>query len=167
MATSEILEKKGGIGLGTLACAAGMGLVAGVAGTAAMTLSQWLEMKTIGRKPDKTAAKVVENVFDVEPADESSEGLLAKLGHWSYGIAWGGFRGLLAAAGMRLWTANAVHFAALEGAASIISAGLKIESPSADKNHEEKIVEAFHHFVYVAVTGMAFEYLRRDVECGG
>ncbi len=161
----SVISKGGGMGLGRFACAAGMGFFAGVAGTAAMTLSQWLEMEFVGRKPDKTPAKVVENVFAVEPADESSEGLLARLGHWAYGIAWGGFRGLLAVSGMRPWLAGVVHFSALEGAASLITASLNMDSPKSG-NLNKRIIEAGHHLIYVIVAGMAFEYLRRDVKRG-
>ena len=86
--------------LGNIAAAFGKGIFAGVAGTAAMTLSSTIEMNVRGRPASSTPARAAAKVLGVEPVNEDSEGRFSNLVHWGYGTAWGGARGLLAAAGL-------------------------------------------------------------------
>ena len=53
--------------LGDVAADFGKGLFAGVAGTAAMTVSSTLEMKLSGRPASQTPAEAAEKVLQVEP----------------------------------------------------------------------------------------------------
>ena len=59
--------------LGDVAANFGKGLFAGLAGTAAMTVSSTLEMKISGRAASETPAQAAEEVLDVQPNDEESE----------------------------------------------------------------------------------------------
>ncbi len=68
----------------------GKGLFAGLAGTAAMTVSSTLEMKLSGRAASETPAQAAEKVLKVEPEDAQSEGQFSNLVHWGYGTGWGG-----------------------------------------------------------------------------
>lgn len=68
--------------LGDVAADFGKGLFAGVAGTAAMTVSSTLEMKLSGRAASETPAEAAEKVLDVEPKDEGAEERFSNLVHW-------------------------------------------------------------------------------------
>jgi hypothetical protein len=101
--------------LGNVAAAFGKGIFAGVAGTAAMTLSSTIEMKLRGRPASSTPAQAAAKVLSVEPVDEEAQGRFSNLVHWGYGTAWGGARGLLAAAGLSGPAATAAHLGAVWG----------------------------------------------------
>src|ERR687897_2120611 len=86
--------------LGDVAAAFGKGVFAGVAGTAAMTLSSTIEMKLRGRPASSAPAQAAAKVLGVEPVDEVAKARFSNLVQWGYGTAWGGARGLLATAGL-------------------------------------------------------------------
>jgi hypothetical protein len=69
--------------LGNVAAAFGKGIFAGVAGTAAMTLSSTIEMKVRGRPASSTPAQAAAKVLGVQPVDEESEALFSNLVHWA------------------------------------------------------------------------------------
>lgn len=85
--------------LGDVASDFGKGLFAGVAGTAAMTVSSTLEMKLSGRAASETPAEAAEKVLDVEPEDDDAEARFSNLVHWGYGTAWGACGGFLSPPG--------------------------------------------------------------------
>jgi hypothetical protein len=67
--------------LGDVAADFGKGLFAGLAGTAAMTVSSTLEMKLSGRPASQTPVEVAEAVLEVEPRDEDAEARFSNLVH--------------------------------------------------------------------------------------
>ncbi|MEO6830896.1 MAG: hypothetical protein ABI169_01755, partial [Chitinophagaceae bacterium] len=74
--SSSFLEK---VGTGI-----GVGIMAGLAGTAAITLSQMIEMKINYRKPSEESIKAVEKTLDIHP----NAGTRTQFGnrvHWVYG----------------------------------------------------------------------------------
>ena len=79
--------------LGEVAAAFGKGLFAGVAGTAAMTVSSTLEAKLRGRGASTAPAQAAAKVLGVEPVDEETMARFSNIVHWGYGTAWGGVRG--------------------------------------------------------------------------
>ena len=83
---------------GDVAATIGKGLVAGLAGTAAITVSSTLEMKLRHRPPSEAPAKVGEKVLGVRPKNEKTKMRFAQLMHWGYGTMWGAARGLIDAA---------------------------------------------------------------------
>ena len=115
--------------LGNIAAAFGKGIFAGVAGTAAMTLSSTIEMKVRGRPASSTPALAAAKVLGVEPVDEEAKARFSNLVHWGYGSAWGGARGLLAAAGLSGLTATAVHFGAVWGSEQAMLPALGVTPP--------------------------------------
>lgn len=101
--------------LGDVAADFGKGLFAGLAGTAAMTISSTLEMKLSGREASETPAQAAEKVLDVKPEVEEAEARFSNLVHWGYGTGWGGVRGLLASAGLSGPAATVAHFGLVWG----------------------------------------------------
>lgn len=99
------------------------GAVAGVAGTAAMDLSQYLRYKTGGGEdglvsyeftgvkgwegapaPAQVAKRVIEGLFQTELPDETANAANNVM-HWAYGVGWAAVLGLVAgsASKRRLW----------------------------------------------------------------
>jgi hypothetical protein len=145
--------------LGDLAAAVGKGLFAGAAGTVAMTVSSTIEMKLRGRPPSSAPARAAAKLLGVEPADERAEARFSNIVHWGYGTAWGGVRGLLAAAGLSGPAATAAHLAAVWGTEQVMLPALDVAPPLTEWGTKEVAIDAFHHLVYVGATGVAYSLL--------
>ena len=146
--------------LDTLASSIGRGLVAGFVGTAAMTVSSTVEARLRKRAPSSAPARATAKVLGIkEFEDDLAKARFSDLSHWGYGTSWGILRGLLAATGMRPKVATAAHGAAIYGAAQVTLPALEIAPPSVFWPKEEIAIDAFHHAVYAAATGVAYELL--------
>ena len=144
----------------TLAGAIGKGLVAGFAGTAAMTLSSTLEAKLRGREPSSAPARATAKMLGIkEFEDARAAARFNDLSHWGYGTTWGIVRGLLAAAGLPPRRATAAHGAAIYGAAQVTLPALEIAPPSVFWSKQEIAIDALHHAVYALATGVAYELI--------
>jgi uncharacterized membrane protein YagU involved in acid resistance len=144
----------------TVAEDVGKGLVAGFVGTAAMTVSSSLEAKLRGRQASSPPARATARALGIK---EFEDGVAAArfndLSHWGYGTGWGVVRGLLAATGMSPRAATAAHGAAIYGAAQVTLPALEIAPPVVFWPKEEIAIDAFHHVVYAASSGLAYELL--------
>ena len=147
--------------LGNVASDFGKGIFAGVAGTAAMTISSTIEMKARGRPASSTPALAAAKVLGVEPVDEEAKERFSNLVHWGYGIAWGGARGLLAAAGLSGPAATAVHLGAVWGSEQVMLPALGVTPPLTEWGVKEVAIDALHHLVYAGATGVAYSLLER------
>jgi hypothetical protein len=148
--------------IATVADAIGKGLVAGFAGTAAMTVSSTLEAKLRGRAPSLAPARATAKMLGIaEFEDGVAQARFNDLSHWGYGTGWGVVRGLLAAAGLSPRNATAAHGAAVYGAAQVTLPALEIAPPSIFWAKEEIAIDAFHHAVYAAATGVAYEMISK------
>ncbi|MBA3430625.1 MAG: hypothetical protein H0U16_03975 [Actinobacteria bacterium] len=138
----------------------GKGLVAGLAGTAAMTLSSTIEAKVRGRPASSAPAKAAERALGIEKfGSDAAERRFGTLVHWGYGIGWGAVRGLLRAAGASSEVATAGHFAAIWGSAQVTLPVLDVAPPIAQWGGKEIAIDAWHHLVYTVATGAAYELL--------
>ena len=146
--------------LGNVAAAFGKGIFAGVAGTAAMTISSTVEMKLRGRAASSAPAQAA-RVLGVEPVDEEAEARFSNLVHWAYGTAWGGARGLLAAAGLSGPAATAAHLGAVWGSEQVMLPALGVTPPLTEWGVKEVAIDALHHVVYAGATGVAYSLLDR------
>jgi hypothetical protein len=146
--------------IGSLADAVGKGLVAGFAGTAAMTVSSTLEAKLRGRAPSSAPARATAKVLGIKEFNDAvAAARFNDLSHWGYGTSWGVLRGLLGAAGMSGKAAAATHGAAIYGAAQVTLPALEVAPPSVFWGGQEIAIDAFHHAVYAAATGLAYELI--------
>jgi hypothetical protein len=144
----------------TLAGAIGKGLVAGFAGTAAMTLSSTLEAKLRGRTASSAPARATTKVLGIkEFEDDIAKARFNDLSHWGYGTGWGVVRGLLGATGMTAKAATAAHGAAIYGAAQVTLPALDVAPPAIFWPREEIAIDAFHHAVYATATGLAYQLI--------
>src|SRR5689334_16899425 len=138
----------------------GKGLVAGFAGTAAMTISSTLEARLRGRQPSTAPSRATAIVLGIASfEDEIAHARFNDLSHWGYGTGWGVVRGLLDAAGLPPRKATAAHGAAVWGSAQVTLPALDIAPPAIFWPKEEIAIDAFHHTVYALATGIAYELL--------
>src|SRR4051812_24596609 len=136
------------------------GLLAGVAGTAAMTVSSTIEEKLRGREPSTAPADAAAKVLGIDSfPDERTKSVFGNAVHWTYGTGWGAVRGLLRALGLPPVAASAVHFAAVWGSEQVMLPALGVSPPLTEWGAEEIAIDAFHHVVYVSATGAAYEAL--------
>jgi hypothetical protein len=146
--------------IGKVSTAIGDGLVAGFVGTAAMTVSSTLEARLRGRPastaPARATAKAL-GIADFE--DDIARARFNDLSHWGYGTGWGVVRGLLGATGLSARKATAAHGAAIWGSAAVTLPALEIAPPFVFWGKEEVAIDLFHHTVYAAATGLAYELI--------
>jgi hypothetical protein len=146
--------------LETVASSIGKGLVAGFAGTAAMTVSSTLEARLRHRQASSAPARATAKVLGIsEFEDDLAKARFNDLSHWGYGTSWGVLRGLLAATGMTPRNATIAHGAAIWGAAQVTLPALDVAPPSIFWPKQEIAIDAFHHAVYAAATGLAYELI--------
>jgi hypothetical protein len=152
-ASAKALEK---IGEGL-----GVGIIAGLAGTVAITLSQMLEMKIRNRKASTVPADAASKALDIEPKEGKKDQFSQRV-HWVYGTSWGIARGLFGAAGLRGWQATALHGAAVLGTAMVIEPALKVAPPINEWSKEDIIMDVVHHAVYAIAAGLVYDAIARE-----
>jgi hypothetical protein len=147
--------------IASTAAGLGKGLVAGVAGTAAMTVSSTIEAR-LRHRPDSTApADAAAKVLGIaEFRDDAARNRFATLVHWGYGTGWGATRGLLRTAGLSPGAATATHLAAVWGSEQVMLPALSVAPPVTLWGRREVAIDGWHHLVYVLGTAVAYELLR-------
>jgi hypothetical protein len=146
----------------TLATSVGKGLVAGFAGTAAMTVSSSVEARLRQRAASSAPARATAKVLGIrEFEDPVAEARFNDLSHWGYGTSWGIVRGLLAALGLPPGAATAAHGAAVWGSAQAILPALEVAPPFVFWGKKEVAIDLWHHAVYATATGLAYRLVDR------
>ncbi len=143
-----------------VAGAVGKGLIAGFAGTAAMTVSSTLDAKLRGRAPSDAPARATAKMLGIKEFEDAvAQARFNDLSHWGYGTGWGLVRGLLSAAGLSPRAATAMHGAAIYGAAQVTLPALEIAPPIVFWPKQEIAIDAWHHSVYALATGIVYDLL--------
>lgn len=142
-----------------VAASAGIGLAAGAAGTAAMTISSTIEAKVRDRGASTAPADAAGVVLGVEPRDEQGRQRFAQLVHWAYGTGWGMARGVLGELIPSEPLATAAHGALLWTAEQIALPLLGVMPPLPRQGAKEIAIDLAHHAVYTCTTGAAYTYL--------
>jgi hypothetical protein len=145
--------------LGEMAAAAGAGALAGLAGTAAMTLSSSVEATVRGREPSDAPARAAGALLRVRPRDEQGKKRFSTAVHWGYGTGWGAARGLIGVAGLRGPAAAAAHLGAVWGGEQIVLPATGVSGPAWTWEAKEVAVDLFHHAVYAVATSATYELL--------
>jgi hypothetical protein len=140
-----------------LGCGIGYGLVSGFAGTAAITVSQMIEMRIRKRPPSTSPAKVAGKVLGFEPKDGKAESRLAQLAHFGYGTAWGLARPLLDAVGVRGLAGAALHWSGVQQTALWMLPATGVAPPAKEWGRKETGLEMLHHLVYAAAAGAVYD----------
>lgn len=169
--------------LATLGDAIGKGILAGLAGTAAITLSQMIEMRLTKREQSQAPSKVAGQVLGVVPSNKEEAAELggepvepgktneqvkqehaarfSQMVHWQYGTFWGVARGLLSAAGVTGWPATALHFGAVWSTGLVMLPAANASEPITEWPPRQIAVDVLHHSVYAIAAGLAFDYIDR------
>lgn len=142
-----------------LAGAAARGLLAGAAGTAAMTVSSTLEAKLRGRGSSSAPADAAGKVLGVQPRNPEGAARFSNAVHWGYGTGWGAVRGLIGAAGLTGVRGAVLHFGIVWGSAQVMLPALDVAPPATESDPAEVAIDAFHHAVYAGATQLAYERL--------
>ena len=142
--------------LGELGAAIGKGLIAGFAGTIAITISQMIEMRITKRKASNAPAKAVEKTLHIEATPGNKEEFSNEV-HWVYGTSWGVMRGLLSMAGLKGFAATSLHLASIWGTAVNIQPKLDIAPPLSEWEPKDIAIDILHHAVYAIVAGLVFD----------
>jgi hypothetical protein len=156
----------------------GKGLIAGLIGTVAMTISQLIEMKITKRGESSSTVKVGGQVLGVEPkglADqekekqsgkasesikekvEANEQKFGQLMHFGYGTGWGVARSVLDLTGIRGWPATTIHFGAIWGTALVMLPSTGASEPITKWSPKEITIDIIHHAVYAIVVGCVYD----------
>jgi hypothetical protein len=145
--------------LGELGSAIGKGLLAGIAATAAMTLSQMIEMKITKREASDATVKVAGDTAGIKPASEQDKSKLSQEVHWSYGTAWGIARGLIGLTGLKGLPATLVHFGAVWGTSLIMLPKHDAAKPINEQQPKDIAIDVLHHSVYALTAGLVYDAL--------
>jgi len=163
MTTSKLLRR---IGLrrrpsllNRVATEIGKGIVAGLAGTLAMTISQMIEMRLSHRKPSTSPADAAGKVLGVQARDSAAKSRFATAVHWAYGTAWGLARAALGGTRRsRLW-APLAQLAAVQTTAMLMLPGLGVAPPVTKWGAKAISKEVMHHTVYATAADAAYRAL--------
>ncbi len=147
--------------LADAAASTGVGVLAGLAGTAAMTVSSTVEMKINDREASTTPADAAGAVLGVKPTDDAGAARFGTAVHWGYGAGWGAVRGLLAAIGLRGPAAAVVHYGLVWGGEQVVLPATGAGKPVWSYGGAALATDAGHHAVYAAATSLAYEWLDR------
>jgi hypothetical protein len=142
---------------GEIAFALGKGIIAGLAGTAAISVAQMIDMKVTGREPSDAPAKAVNKVLNVEATDEEQKEKFIQEVHWTYGTLWGLARGVLDLMGVRGARACAAHWAAIWGTEMIMLPSLKVAPPVKEWGGKEIAKDGLMHVVYAVAAGTVYD----------
>ncbi len=140
--------------------AAARGMLAGAVGTAAMTLSERLEMSLTGREASTVPGQVGAHLLPGKDPDSAAD--VARLNtatHWVHGIGMGALRGVLDIAGLHGPRASATHFALLWAGDVALYKTLGIADVPWRWETSELASDMLHKGVYAAVTGAVYDAL--------
>jgi len=140
-----------------LSLALGVGVLAGIAGTAAITISQMIEMRITKREPSTAPVKAVSKVLNLKPTRKDKKETVSQEIHWTYGTSWGIPRGLLALAGVQGWQATLLHFAAIWATELTMLPSLDVAPPVTEEEPKAVAIDAFHHAVYAVAAGLVYD----------
>jgi hypothetical protein len=141
----------------TLAQRVGRGLLAGAAGTAAMTVSSTVEQKLRGREASTAPADAAMKVLGIESfCDDAAKSRFSNAVHWTYGTAWGLPRALFDVVGLGGAAAAAAHGVVLWGSEQVMLPALGVAPPLSEWGAAEIAIDALHHVVYSVAAGAVY-----------
>lgn len=136
------------------------GMIAGAAGTIAMTLSERLEMSISGREASQVPGQVGASLFPgKDPESTSHVEQFNSPVHWAHGISMGAVRGLLDVAGLQGPAASATHFALVWGGDAALYRALGVADVPWRWDADELTSDLLHKGIYAAVTGVVYDAL--------
>lgn len=131
------------------------GCIAGLAGTAAMTVAQQIEMSRTGRSPSLVPGRVAARLLRRSPSE------IERPMHWAHGVTLGAVRGLITHAGLRGLPGSAAFFAVLWSGDVVLYKSLGIADWPWRWTVSELATDTGHKALYAVLTGTASDALNR------
>ena len=137
------------------------GAVAGLAGSLALTGTEWVEKRAIGRDHGHIGAEFAEKTTGARHESETELRLLDNAVHYSYGAAWGALRGAMGAFGLGGVPAFLLHWVGVDVAAKLFLPLLGL-APTIDKRKPRNLlIDSAHHGIYALVTGLLIQQMKK------
>jgi hypothetical protein len=141
------------------------GLVAGAAGTAAMTAAQTADLKATGGEssstPGEVGRRISEGVLQREVSDDEMP-VLNNVMHWAYGTSWGPLYGIVAGSRRRADRPRGLAFGLVVWGASLVHLpAMKLAPPVWEYPPQSLASEVGFHVVYGVAAGAAWSLLDR------
>lgn len=143
--------------LGKFGSAIGKGLVAGVAGTAAISISQLIERKITNKPTNFAPGDAASFALGIEASKMENRKRFSNEVHWTYGTLWGTARGFASLFGLRGLPASSLHFAAIFYTALTVEPDFEVAPPINEWSKGSIATFGLHHLIYAAVAGMVFD----------
>lgn len=128
-------------------------ILAGLAGTAAMTLSQMAEQRVTGRKSSNTPAQAACYLLGFKTRTEAQEHKLADRVHWAYGTTWG--LGQLALRRVPEPLRTVLFFGTVWASGAAMLTAAKLSPPPTEWSADSLATDLGHHVVFAAASGLA------------
>ena len=136
------------------------GALAGLAGTAAMTVAEKLEQGITHRPNSYVPGRTLTAVTTGRRLPESAKPPVRNhLMHWATGATVGVLRGIWAASGLRGWRANAWHTTVRLATDQTLENATGVGSPPWTWSRLDQVVDVGHKAVYSFVTGAVADRL--------
>ena len=136
------------------------GALAGLAGTAAMTLGEQVEQRFTHRPDSYVPGRTLIALTAGRRLPESARPLVRNhLMHWGTGAAVGALRGVWAAAGLRGWRASAWHTSVRLATDQTLENATGVGSPPWTWSGRDQVVDVAAKAVYSFVTGAVADRL--------
>lgn len=139
----------------------GIGIVAGLVGTAVMTAAQMIEMQISGRESSDTPYKAVKKTFGIEAQSKEDKELVNNMTHFAYGTTWGVPRGLMTAFGAKGAAGTIPHFGAVWGTELGMLPAMGVAEPVTTWKPKAIAEDAMFHAVYAVATGITADILAK------
>lgn len=140
--------------------ALGLGVAAGLAGTAVMTAFQKIvEMPLTGRADSYAPAELAEKLLPLRPSSAGARKRINYAAHFGLGLNWGLAYAVAAKSGLRGQPAVAATFAAMYSGDVLLATALGIYEP-AKWSVEEIGIDVVGKLVQAEATGAIFDAVR-------
>jgi hypothetical protein len=138
---------------------AGRGVLAGLAGVAAMTLGEKLEQAITHRPNSYVPGRTLKTLLGQHPGDGDQSVVWNHAMHWGTGAVVGALRGVWATLGLRGVRANAAHTVVRLAVDQTLENGTGVGAPPHTWPLGEQVVDVLHKAVYSFVTGAVADLL--------
>jgi hypothetical protein len=132
------------------------GLLAGLVGTVALTISETLEMKVTKRPPSDVPGQVGSKVPGVRPQSEQEMKRLSGWIHWIHGISLGALYGILSLLGLNTLATIVLFYALVWGGDALLYKALGIAEFPWRWKANEIMPDLLNKGVYAIITGLTF-----------
>ncbi len=147
--------------LGPVATAIGSGLLAGAAGTAALTASMNYQKKKEGQEgPDLFKAEAVEKVLGITTSLPEKKAFLSDLVHWTYGSVLGLARSFMVLIGCGGLVASLFHGIMTQTIAMYVIPSMTGSQTKIDPKRAS--IQLGHHLIYALAAGIVADLCMKE-----